>query len=416
MSSMRRAILVLVLALAFPFRTKLLFGTEVHTTHLLLLLVVAMGLFAMAMGPKRPPRTMVWATLLVAVGGLIGAIAGPDLGGSLFRGANGVILVLLAGIVAATFMEPRRDLPRLVLLSAVSLAGASLVALGQFSGQIPGSIAPTFEADRVNGLFLHPNILGGYLVANILLLVGSVTYAWQRIPMAAPVVLPSIGLGMAALFVTQSRGALFALVAGVVVVMGLMAARRRAVAVLSILLVAGCASLAVVPRVPDSQRAAFAERIQKLERPGAESGRRLVYTAAEDQIRAHPITGVGTMSFRKIINSRSTVPGLEHGLGHAHNIVLEAWLSLGLLGLAAFFWLWGAAAKRLFQATRLRHGDDPLVAGWAVGALGALTTLFVQGMVDMVFWQIEMFVLLLVLLASGFAIDRERRQRVVPPA
>ena len=38
-----------------------------------------------------------------------------------------------------------------------------------------------------------------------------------------------------------------------------------------------------------------------------------------------------------------------------------------------------------------------------------------QGMVDMVFWQIEMFVLLLVLLASGFAIDRERRERAAPP-
>jgi O-antigen ligase len=416
MSSLRRGILVLVLALAFPFRTKLLFGVEVHTTHLLMLLVVAMGLFAMAMGPKRPPRTMLATTLLIAVGATIGALAGPDLGGSLFREANGVLLVLLVGIVAATFMEPHRDLPRLVLITAVALAGASLVALGQFSGRVPGSIAPTFEADRVNGLFLHPNILGGYLVANILLLVGSVSYAWQRIPLAAPVVLPSIGLGMAALFVTQSRGALFALVAGIVVVMALMAARRRAVAVLSILLVAGLALLAVVPRVPDSQRAAFAERIQKLNRPGAETGRKLVYTAAEDQIRKHPVTGVGTMTFRKIINSKSTVPGLESGLGHAHNIILEGWLSLGLLGMLAFFYLWGAASARLLRATRLRPGDDPLVAGWAVGALGALTSFFVQGMVDMVFWQIEMFVLLIVLIASGFAIDRERRERqALPP-
>lgn len=415
LSSLRTAVAVLILALAFPFRTKLLFGLDVHTTQFLMLLIAALGLLAMSLDRlRRPPRGMVVAALLITVSSAVGALSGPDLGPSLFREFNGPVLALIVALVTAAALEPSRDMPRLVLVSSVALGGASLVALGQAVGKVPASIAPTFDPQRVNGLFLHPNILAGYLVAGILLLVGSATYAWRRIPFAALVVLPSLGLAMAALLVTQSRGALLALVAGTAVVMGLMAARRRALAVVSILLVVGLGLLAIVPRVPESERAQFAARFQKLQQPGAESGRQLIYRAARQQIRLHPITGVGTLEFGRIMRQRSTVPGLEPGLSHAHNVFFEAWLSLGLVGLLALGWLFFGACRRLLLATRLRPGDDPIVAGWAVGALGALTSMFVQGMVDMVFWQIEMLVLLFVLIASAYAIDRERHE--APPS
>jgi O-antigen ligase len=409
LSDLRIAVAVLVFALAFPFRTKLLFGVEVHTTHFLLIVVAAMGLIELSLGRRVAPRGLSVAALVITAGAVIGSVAGPDTSGALFRGANGLFLPLVVMVVMAAVIEPDRDLARLVVISAAALAGAGMVALAQAAGQAP-SIFPRFEQSRVNGLFLHPNILGGYLAANILLLLGVAASAWRRFSLAALVFLPALLIGLAGMIVTQSRGALVALAAGVAVLLVAMAFQRQAVAVLGVVLVAVLALAVAIPSVPESQRAQLLQRFQKLTQPQAETGRRLVYKAAFQTIRDYPLTGVGPLTFREMINSRSTVPGLEHGLGHAHNIELEAFLSLGPLGLLAFAGLWIGTVVRLLRAIRRRPGEqrDPLIVGWAIGALAALTSIFVQGLADMVFWQIEMLVLVLLLFASAYAIDARR--------
>jgi O-antigen ligase len=410
LSDLRAAIVVLVLALAFPFRTKLAFGIEIHTTHLLLVLVAGMGLVEFSLGRRQAPRGVVGLALIMTAGAIIGSIAGPDTAAALFRGGNGLFLPLAVLVVAAAAIDPRRDLRLLVVVSAAGLAGAGAVALLQAAGKAP-SFFPRFEAHRVNGLFLHPNILGGYLAANILLLVGVAASAWQRFSLAALIFIPSILIGLAGMVVTQSRGALVALVAGTLVLMALMAVRRQALAVLAVLLVVGLALVAAVPQVPESDRAQFLQRFEQLSSPRAETGRQLVYKAAVQTIRDYPLTGVGPLTFREMINSHSTVPGLEHGLGHAHDIFLEGFLSMGPLGLLAFLALGAGAVWRLVRAVRIRPGPDhdPLIAGWAIGALGALTSMLVQGIADMVYWQVEMLVLLFMLIASAYAIEHSKR-------
>jgi O-antigen ligase len=399
-SGLQHGITLLAGALAFPVATQILFGVDLHAVHLLIGLVVVMGLISMSLHARPAPAAFVTACAVMLVSATAAAFAGPEPGPSLFREANGLVLVLLVGIVIAATFEPERDLLPLVWAMVAGLAGTSVVALGQKLGVTPAALVPIqYAGGRINGMFGHPNDLGGIAAS-----------AWRRLPFAPLVILPALALGLSALIATQSRGALLALIAGTAVVMVLLSARRQAMAVVGILLILGLALLVIIPSVPSAERTQFTQRLQQLSQPNAEQGRRGVYRAAFAEIGKHPITGVGVFEFQRIINTDPPVPGLEFGLGHAHNIILEAWLSLGLLGLLAFAYLWGAGARRLWRATRTRPGEDPLIAAWSIGALAALASFFVQGMTDVLFNAIEIFTLFILLLATGFAFERRRNE------
>lgn len=407
LGNLRVALVVLVFGLAFPFRTKLLFGLDVHTTHLLLAAIAILAMVRFFAGKLRVPRGMAVPILIILFGGALASIAGPDTAPALFRMGHGLVLPLVAGVAAAAALNPDRDLRALVPVVATTLTLTAVLALLQATGKAPSFLAPSFERDRVNGLFLHPNILGGYLTANILLLLGVAGYAWRRFAFAPVVLGGPIFLGIAGLAVTLSRGALAALAAGVIVITLLMAARRQALPVLAVVFLAAGILWVAVPTVPESQRAAFAARFQMLLSPGTETGRTLIYDEAFKVIRSYPLTGVGPLTFGVIASQRSTVPLLERSLTHAHNVFLEGYLSLGPIGLLGFLWLAAGAIRRLLAATRDRVGRaNPVLTGWAIGSLGAVASMLVQGMADFLFWQVEMLTLLVILLGTGYAIGR----------
>ena len=63
----------------------------------------------------------------------------------------------------------------------------------------------------------------------------------------------------------------------------------------------------------------------------------------------------------------------EQYAAHPHNLLLDTWLRLGPLGLAAFGWL----LVRCFRAGRARLGNPV-----TLGALAAITAALVHGLVD----------------------------------
>jgi len=408
---LRIGVAVLLAAVAFPFRTKLLLGINLHTSQLVMFLVAGMGLAALYFGRLRAPRGFVVPMLLMILGAVLASVAGPDTAGSLSRLAFGLLPALIAAFVAACVVRPERDLQLLVVVVALALAGTSLAALYQKAGgTLPGG-APSPEPDRVNGLFDHPNILGGYLSANILLLLGVAAYAWRRFPLAPLLFLGPLGLGLAALGTTLSRGALLGLAVGVVATMVMLAIRKHVVSLLAVVFVIALTLLVVIPRVPKSERQKFADRVHKLLQPASETGRPLIWKQARITIGQYPLTGVGPLAFGPILKRSAFSPGFIGGLTHAHNIFLEGYLSLGPLGFLGFMWLAGGAIARLWRATRPRAGiDSSMRAGWAIGSLGAGVSMLVQGMVDFLFWEIEFLAYLFLLIGLAYAVGRSRSE------
>jgi hypothetical protein len=413
--NLRVGMAVLLLCLAFPFRTKVLFGLEIHTTQLVEIAVIAVALSRASMQSLSVRRGMGLPISLMVAGGVAGAIAGPDLGGSLERLFVGLVPALAIMVIAAASLHPDRDLRPLLYVTAFALAGTGIVALLQSQGHtLPG--VPLFEQGRVNGFFFHPNILGGYLSATTLLLIGAAAFARKGFRTVPTMFIAPIVFGLAGMGVTLSRGALVGFAVGLVVIIGFVLTQRRLVSVLGVMLVIVLSIAAAVPQISPKDRQQYAERFAELRKPGAETGRSLIYRVARDTALDHPLTGIGPLAFGKVMRSSPLSPGFVGGATHSHSVLFEGFLSLGPIGFAGFVLLVIASVRRLLAVARPRSRHlDPVRRGWALGSLAALTALAVQGMVDFIFWQVELLVYVFLLLGIAWTLMPEDDDRRAAP-
>ena len=101
-----------------------------------------------------------------------------------------------------------------------------------------------------------------------------------------------------------------------------------------------------------------------------------------------PLLGVGLDNF--LYRYPAYVPAnvvLEPNLSHPHNLVLQFWLQLGLLGLVAIAWLLGIFVARALPAAR--GGCDPAERILAVGALASMTDFAVHGLIDNSYFLVD---------------------------
>ena len=116
-------------------------------------------------------------------------------------------------------------------------------------------------------------------------------------------------------------------------------------------------------------------------------------------LKAHPIFGSGLSGFKRTIDAyRGGV--YTEDLIYPHNIVLNFWTETGLLGLAAFAWLFVQAVRVAW--TGWRRGT----AAWRplqLGFLLALAGIVVHGLVDVPYWKNDLSLEFWVLVALSWA-------------
>ncbi len=132
---------------------------------------------------------------------------------------------------------------------------------------------------------------------------------------------------------------------------------------------------------------------------GSGEVRLLVWLAALRMIRDHPLLGIGPDQFLYYydpaytrhpylithFNGRPTRAALEPDLAHPHNLLLDLWLSGGLLALAGFiltlavFWL---RCLRQWQAGQRAGGTSAWIGAVALGLGGSVLAGVLHGMVD----------------------------------
>ena len=95
----------------------------------------------------------------------------------------------------------------------------------------------------------------------------------------------------------------------------------------------------------------------------------------------HPWLGVGPDNFLYAYRTRYVLPSAweELNLSHPHNILLDLWTRLGILGLVAGVWALLAALR---QATRLVRCSDNYAWPLALGLLGGLAATVLHGLID----------------------------------
>lgn len=227
---------------------------------------------------------------------------------------------------------------------------------------------------RATATYPHPNNLCLYLERTALLTAGLLLTRWRPRLCYALVLLQCAGIAA-----TFSRGGLVALFVGAAALIWWIRSRRllRLLAVVTVCVLFVALSL-------------FRNRLFDLGGSGNEPTRFAIWRSSIHMIRDHPITGVGLDQFLYQYWRRYVEPGAwaERYTAHPHNLILDVWLSLGIVGLAVAAWIAAGVTREVWRVRRFAPAD-----AIAAGAFAALMGGLAHGMFDNGFFLPDLAVL-----------------------
>lgn len=332
-----------------------------------------------APGPVLP-AAIAWLAAL-----LISALFAEDRGSSLLRLGKGFLPLVVP--MAAFHAVPAREGHRALAALLLSSAAASLFGMIFFVAE-----GASFAA-RARGPTGHYMTFGGQLLLLVSLAAGVAFLAraprWRWGAALAGV------LGLAALAATFTRSAWLGLAASLAVMLAV--ARPRRLPLLALLLAA--VYLAAPPSYRDRLNSAFD--------PSHPTNRERthMWSAGVRIFGDHPVTGVGLQDLKPIYQ-RYRDPDAREAAGHLHNTPLQIAVSTGVIGLAAFAWLYGALMWSAGRGLRAMLRAPGIAAGVRLGVLGGLSGFLVAGLFEWNFGDEELLWLLYALAGLAWAARR----------
>jgi O-antigen ligase len=166
------------------------------------------------------------------------------------------------------------------------------------------------------------------------------------------------------------------------------------------------------------------ERITNLFTGGGSSSTRLyIWQSAVDIIKDHPLTGIGLDQFLYVYNHQYVNPlaWTERFTSHPHNLVLDFWLRLGILGPLLIGWLlfvfFKTGLSRPLRKPVIPGPDKPespfsLRRALALGLFGSMLDFLVHGLVDNSFFVIDLAIIFCLSCAMLEILRREAKQPV----
>jgi putative inorganic carbon (hco3(-)) transporter len=314
--------------------------------------------------------------------------------------ASKSLLLVAALYVTATVVRDAEDADRFVAGLTLVLTVAAGVGLLQVE-LCPGPGAPEREprwlyhrCDRAHGFFSIYMTLAGVLLLGLLAglprLLSGPASRWGWRPVAWLVML-------AGLVATYTRSAWIGFGVGVLVVV---AAVRRG----RWLLVGGLVLLIVGGLAAPYQ---LRQRVLSIADPQHEGMRERVYMwrSGLAMWRDHPLLGVGPGGVKREYPRYALPEASKQRTSHVHNAPLQILVERGILGLAAWVWLW--VAFFVFAIRRLRRLPPAAAAERAlvVGSLAAIAGFLVAGLAEHNFGDSEVVMVAWSVMALPWAVE-----------
>jgi len=384
-----------ILAFAYPS------GVRRYWLWLLLLWPLLLGARWLARGRLITRLPLFWPCAALILLAAFNVYAAPYT-----RGLEMLARPLLGLWLCWALIETARDagsVDRPLWAGAALGAVASVLALGATqwsaskSGQMWAVIAalpairgfPAFEAG------LNPNEIAGALAWLVPLLAGIAIGPARSLGLRLAAGAVSAAL-LLALFLGQSRAALFGVLGALALIALLIpTGRRRWLALL------GVAALIALQTAVMASAFQPARRDTAAARDEISIGSRFDMQAnALEIIRAYPLTGVGLNMYRDSrVRQAYPTPAMNNRPPHTHNELLQIGTDMGIPGMAVYIWLNGAAAYMLYWSWR--RGDPAARAVSAATAAGLLAHT-VYGVADAIpLWDRLAFVYWLMLGLAG---------------
>jgi O-antigen ligase len=142
-----------------------------------------------------------------------------------------------------------------------------------------------------------------------------------------------------------------------------------------------------------------------------------LWQAGAELVGESPLLGIGLDNF--LYRYPTKIPPntpYEPNLSHPHNLILQFWLQLGLLGLTALIWLLWRFVRTAWSTASTNHGSV-LARALAVGALGSMADFVAHGLVDNGYFLPDMAVVFWLTLAVAVTVrhpDSSGRARPDP--
>ncbi len=361
--------------------------------ELLFLGYLAVSLLTLYLGgPPRWPRLSRWGlfagpAMLIVLTGALSLLVSEYPRLALREWRVVVVGPALFYLLARAALRGPRDAYTLAGAFLLGAAGAALLALGQVA--LGRNLVAAEGVARAAALYGSPNNLALLLdraVPLSLALTLATLSARRAMPLPRWGVRGALLLCSLALFFTFSRGAWLACALACAAVVApsarRLAAPRRRRAFLWALAAGTPLLLGAV---------AFALRVERFRSLFAPEGtamlRLRLWQSALRMAFDHPLWGIGLDQFLYLY-PRYMHPDAwrEPNLSHPHNLVLDFWLRLGLLGLLALAWIAWLVLRRVAAAGRAPAVGRPAAATptaplvW--GVAGALIAVVVHGLMD----------------------------------
>ena len=336
-------------------------------------------------------------------------------------------LQVAAGIWKAYFIEPilflivfittlkKKDIKYVLMFICFNVFILSVVALYQ---KVTGNLIPnewwTAETTRrVTSVFEYPNALALYLAPVVVMLIGYLFFKIQKYKIQDTKKLqitnyelqmnykkmfvvcylffvPCFALVM--VYFTKSKGALLGIVAGVIFyAIFYKGVRKYFVGILLIIILLG--GYAIQTGKINLKGSATVEGGDSI------SVRLDMWGETWQMLQDKPILGAGLMSYQKVIEPYHQKEYIEIYL-YPHNIFLNFWSELGLMGLISFLsmivWFYVVGFKKKLSAISYQL---------SIILMSGMTTLLVHGLVDVPYFKNDLSVFFWVLIGLMIILD-----------
>jgi putative inorganic carbon (hco3(-)) transporter len=121
----------------------------------------------------------------------------------------------------------------------------------------------------------------------------------------------------------------------------------------------------------------------------------------------NPVTGVGPGQVKHLYPKVATPEALRHSTSHLHNTPLQITVERGVVGLAAWLWIFVAFLARGIVMLRGLSPDSAGDRALVLGALAAIVTFLVAGLFEYNFGDTEVLLVALAVMALPFALIRQ---------
>jgi len=125
--------------------------------------------------------------------------------------------------------------------------------------------------------------------------------------------------------------------------------------------------------------------------------------------RQHPVLGVGPGGVKREYASYALPEAVKKRTGHVHNTPLQVLVERGVLGLAAWVWIWAAFYARGIRLLRRLPSEARQERALVAGSLAAITGFLIAGLSEYTFGDSEVVMVAWALMALPWAVEKREQ-------